>query len=68
MTSDPQSDAPPRARFHLFKPILAGAKLGERLIACIGALLGIKPATVGSTLRRSLAKIQNETEAYFVDR
>ena len=34
----------------------------------IGALLGIKPSTVGSTLRRSLAKIQNETEAYFVDR
>lgn len=34
----------------------------------IGALLGIKPATVGSTLRRSLAKIQNETEAYFVER
>lgn len=34
----------------------------------IGALLGIKPSTVGSTLRRSLAKIQNETEAYFVER
>ena len=34
----------------------------------IGALLGIKPSTVGSTLRRSLAKIQNETGAYFVDR
>ena len=34
----------------------------------IGALLGIKPSTVGSTLHRSLKKIQNETEAYFVDR
>ena len=34
----------------------------------IGALLGIKPSTVGSTLRRSLKEIQNETEAYFVDR
>lgn len=34
----------------------------------IGALLGIKPSTVGSTLRRSLAKIQNETGAYFVER
>lgn len=28
-------------RFRLFVPILAGARLGERLVACLGALLGI---------------------------
>lgn len=28
-------------RFRLFVPILAGARLGERMLACVGALLGI---------------------------
>lgn len=37
--SDPQKV---RSRqFHLFSPILAGATLRERLIACLGALIGI---------------------------
>lgn len=30
-----------RSRFHLFTPILAGATLRDRLIACTGALIGI---------------------------
>ena len=30
-----------KRRFPLFAPILAGARLGERMVACIGALLGI---------------------------
>lgn len=30
-----------RRRFRLFVPILAGAKLAERMVACVGALLGI---------------------------
>jgi CBS domain-containing membrane protein len=30
-----------RRRFRLFVPILAGAKLGERMVACVGASLGI---------------------------
>jgi CBS domain-containing membrane protein len=30
-----------KRRFRLFVPILAGARLGERMVACLGALLGI---------------------------
>ncbi|MDB5619908.1 HPP family protein [Tardiphaga sp.] len=30
-----------KRRFRLFVPILAGARLGERMVACVGALLGI---------------------------
>jgi len=30
-----------KRRFRLFVPILAGARLGERMIACLGSLLGI---------------------------
>ena len=30
-----------RRRFRLFAPILAGARLGERLVSCLGAMLGI---------------------------
>lgn len=36
----PPSSQPVR-RFRLFMPILAGATLGERLVACLGALVGI---------------------------
>ncbi|NEI71923.1 CBS domain-containing protein [Rhizobium lusitanum] len=37
---DPQSK-PASARFRLFTPILAGATLRERLLACLGALISI---------------------------
>jgi CBS domain-containing membrane protein len=40
----PEAAAPTRARWHptrLFAPILAGATLRERLVGCLGALLGI---------------------------
>lgn len=38
----PTVDGPkPRLRFALFRPILAGATLRDRVIACIGALLAI---------------------------
>ncbi len=37
---DPQSK-PARTRFRLFAPILAGATLRERLLACLGALIAI---------------------------
>jgi len=30
-----------KSAWHLFKPILAGASLKNRLIACIGAVIGI---------------------------
>ena len=33
--------APRKTGIRLFVPILAGARLGERMIACLGALLGI---------------------------
>lgn len=39
-SADPQSK-PARTRFRLFVPILAGATLRERLLACVGALIGI---------------------------
>ncbi len=31
----------PKSRFRLFQPILAGANLRDRLIACLGSLIGI---------------------------
>jgi hypothetical protein len=41
----PRKSEPPspqlRKRFQLFAPILAGATLGDRLVACNGALIGI---------------------------
>src|SRR3954471_551499 len=38
-----QEQRPParRAGFRLFVPALAGARLGERMVACVGALMGI---------------------------
>lgn len=43
MTSPEKSELKSRAKrhFRLFEPILAGATLRERLVACIGSLLGI---------------------------
>ena len=39
---DPKNPGPSRfGRFRLFSPILAGATLRERLLACLGALVGI---------------------------
>ena len=35
------SSTDPKTRFRLFQPILAGASLRDRLIACLGALIGI---------------------------
>jgi CBS domain-containing membrane protein len=50
------SDKPPHtggagssSRFRLFSPILAGATLRERLIACLGALLGIGLTGISSS-------------------
>ena len=40
-TVGPGDEASRGSRFHLFRPILAGATLRERLIACLGALAGI---------------------------
>ncbi len=37
----PESHKAGASRFRLFSPILAGATLRERLIACLGALIGI---------------------------
>jgi CBS domain-containing membrane protein len=39
--SEPTSHDPSKRRFRLFAPILAGATLRDRLIACTGALIGI---------------------------
>ncbi|MDQ8698036.1 HPP family protein [Hyphomicrobium sp. LHD-15] len=39
--SDPNASTPSRTRFRLFVPILAGATLRERMVACLGALIGI---------------------------
>ena len=47
--SEVESPARPKPRFPLFRPILAGATLRDRLIACFGALVGI--ATVGFLCR-----------------
>lgn len=43
MTAPIKSNPPPErgSRFRLFQPLLAGATLKERLIACAGALIGI---------------------------
>ncbi len=38
----------PVRRFRLFHPILAGATFGERLVACLGALIGIAVAAAAS--------------------
>lgn len=40
-TAEPAQTAAAGSRFHLFRPILAGATLRDRLIACLGALIGI---------------------------
>lgn len=40
-TVQPEHQSGKSSGFRLFKPILAGATLGERLIACVGALVGI---------------------------
>ncbi|WP_374305309.1 HPP family protein [Methylocella sp.] len=40
-TSDPSLAKPRGARLRFFVPILAGANLRERLIACLGALIGV---------------------------
>ena len=41
MKPDPASTDLTQRRFQLFAPILAGATLRDRLIACTGALIGI---------------------------
>jgi CBS domain-containing membrane protein len=41
MTPKPEPSDAPQRRFRLFAPILAGATLRDRLIACTGALIGI---------------------------
>lgn len=40
-TGDPELQAEKLPKFRLFRPILAGATLRERIIACLGALAGI---------------------------
>lgn len=47
--SEVESPARPKPRFPLFRPILAGATLRDRVVACFGALVGI--ATVGFLCR-----------------
>jgi CBS domain-containing membrane protein len=36
-----QNPPPPKSRFRLFAPILAGATLGDRMLASLGAVIGI---------------------------
>ncbi|MEJ0060557.1 MAG: HPP family protein [Terricaulis sp.] len=49
--SDFSSSAPaPSARFKMFQPILAGATVRDRVIACVGAVLGISLTGLVSAL------------------
>jgi len=41
MTAPPADIPQPRRRFTLFRPLLAGATLRDRVIACLGALIAI---------------------------
>lgn len=40
-TQNPKDASSQKTGLRLFVPILAGARLGERMVACVGALLGI---------------------------